>query len=262
MPVPEVLIPFPRSFTEFADPADAEQVYRCDLSWLTSRWQCLFGNGCQGIYADRPDDGCCTHGAHFSDSEDRDRVAKAKKRLTRETWQYKDEATRNGWTEFEESDEEDPAEKTRVVDGGCIFLNRPGFGGGEGCALHSLAVREGKDFIETKPDVCWQLPIRREFRNVDRGDGTEYLETTIGEYGRAGWGPGGHDLDWYCTSNTEAHTAPQPLYETNRSELIALMGLPAYELLAELCQEHLAGPGHRRTEHPATTGARAEHRID
>jgi hypothetical protein len=61
---------FPRAFVEFGDPADPDQVFRCDLTWLTSRWTCIFGRGCQGIYADRPDDGCCTLGAHFSDEED------------------------------------------------------------------------------------------------------------------------------------------------------------------------------------------------
>ena len=36
---------------------------------------CIFGNGCQGIYADRPDDGCCTLGAHFTEDDDYERVA-------------------------------------------------------------------------------------------------------------------------------------------------------------------------------------------
>ena len=26
-------------------------------------------------------------------------------------------------------------------------------------ALHLLALSHGRDFLETKPDVCWQLPI-------------------------------------------------------------------------------------------------------
>ena len=53
---------------------------------------------------------------------------------------------------------------------------------------------------EAKPDVCWQLPIRRSYRTVERPDDTSYLEVTIAEYDRRGWGPGGHDLDWYCSS--------------------------------------------------------------
>ena len=70
-------------------------------------------------------------------------------------------------------------------------------------------------FVETKPDVCWQLPIRRTFREVERTDGTTYTEVTISEYDRRGWGAGGHDLDWYCSGNTEAHVGAEPVYVSN-----------------------------------------------
>ncbi|GAB3713178.1 hypothetical protein [Mariniluteicoccus flavus] len=251
--MPEVLLRFPRSFVEFTDPADESQVFRCDLTWLTSRWRCIFGSGCQGIYADRPDDGCCTLGAHFSDAGDEARVGEAVTRLTDDDWQLRPEG-RDAWAELEAADQvgegEEPARKTRVVDGACIFLNRPGFPAGAGCALHTLAAREGRSFVETKPDVCWQLPIRRQFREVTRGDDTTYTEVTIGEYVREGWGAGGHDLDWYCTSNTEAHTAPDPVYVSSHDELVALMGEQAYADLVGHCEDFLAGPS--RTFHPAT----------
>jgi hypothetical protein len=245
--VPEVMRPVPRAFVEFVDPADAGQTFRCDLTWLTSRWVCIFGQGCPGIYADRPDDGCCTLGAHFADAEDESRVGKAVKQLSAKQWQYRREGRANGWAEQEDSTtvaaDEEPGRKTRVVDGACIFLNRPGFPGGAGCALHQLALSQGRDFLETKPDVCWQLPLRRQFRTVTRTDDTTYLEVSIGEYGRDGWGPGGHDLDWYCTSNTDAHQGRDPVYLNNRAELVALMGQPAYDTLATLCAEFDTRPG-------------------
>ena len=50
--MPEVDLVFPRAFVEFVDPADEEQVFRCDLTWLTSGYTCIFGQGCKGIYAD------------------------------------------------------------------------------------------------------------------------------------------------------------------------------------------------------------------
>ena len=81
--------------------------------------------------------------------------------------------------------------------------------------------------------MCWQLPIRRTFRTVERQDDTSYTEVTIGEYDRRGWGPGGHDLDWYCSGNTEAHVAPEPVYVTNEAELVELMGRPAYDELVD-----------------------------
>jgi hypothetical protein len=252
--VPEVSLGFPRAFAEFGDPADPSQVFRCDLTWLTSRWSCIFGQGCPGIYAERPDDGCCTLGAHFADRADEARVAKAVRQLTAAQWQHRAEGRRNGWAEFEDPEHVTPGErpdrKTRIVDGACIFLNRPGFAGGTGCALHVLALDAGRDLAETKPDVCWQLPIRRQYRTVTRTDETTYTEVTIGEYGRDGWGPGGADLDWYCTSNTEAHGGRQPVVESYAAELTALMGREAYAVLVELCAEFASRRG-TRLRHPA-----------
>jgi hypothetical protein len=252
--MPEVLLPFPRAFVEFVDPTDADQLFRCDLTWLTSPWSCIFGDGCRGIYADRPDDGCCTLGAHFADEADEKRVARSVRKLTAELWQHRKEGKSGGWVELEDPEQVKPGEaaarKTRVVDGACIFLNRPGFAAGSGCALHLLALHQARPITETKPDVCWQLPLRRQFRTVTRTDETTYTEVTIGEYGRDGWGPGGHDLDWYCTSNTEAHHAPEPVYRSSRDELIALMGAPAYGVLIELCEEFESRRG-RKLRHPA-----------
>ncbi|MFX4273855.1 hypothetical protein ACQBAR_03005 [Propionibacteriaceae bacterium Y1685] len=245
--MPEVLLPFPRAWVEFVDPSDEGQTFRCDLTWLTSRWQCIFGGGCQGIYADRPESGCCTLGAHFADEDDEKRVRKEVKKLTKKNWQRKPQAKHDGWIETDE----DGARKTRVVDGQCIFFNDRDFPGGYGCALHHLANEQGRDFVETKPDVCWQLPLRRSYREVTRADDTSYLEISIGEYVREGWGPGGHDLDWYCSSNTEAHTSPEPVYRSNAAELVAMMGQPGYDVLVELCEDFEARAGTAMT-HPAT----------
>ena len=49
----EVPLEFPRSWLEFTDPADSRRVFRCDTTWLTSSWMCIFGRGCRGIYADK-----------------------------------------------------------------------------------------------------------------------------------------------------------------------------------------------------------------
>jgi hypothetical protein len=259
--VPEVSIGFPRAWVELTDPTDPDQVFRCDLTWLTSRWTCIFGRGCPGIYADRPDDGCCTLGAHFADADDESRVAEAVSRLTAEHWQLRDVGLRDGWVETEDAEDPaaegddpgedaEPARKTRVHDGACVFLNRPGFAGGTGCALHKLALDTDVPITETKPDVCWQLPQRRQYRTVTRTDDTTYLEVSIGEYGREGWGPGGHDLDWYCSSNTDAHVGTEPVYATNAVELRALMGDAAYDVLVGLCAEFESRRG-RLLAHPA-----------
>lgn len=245
--MPEVDLDFPRAWVEFTSPDDPDEVIRADLTWLTSRWSCIFGNGCPGIYADRPDDGCCTHGAHFSEAKDEKRVGRYVRQLTAEEWQYREEGRKNGWRERDE----DGDVKTKVVDGACIFHNRPGFAGGAGCALHKHALNNGIHFAETKPDVCWQLPIRRTFRDVERPDGSSYSEVTISEYDRRGWGPGGLDFDWYCTGNTEAHNGPEPVYLENRTELIKLLGEKTYHELAGYCEAHLQRKGPQLARHPA-----------
>ena len=239
MPVAEAPLDLPRVWVEFTDPADAGQRFRCDLTWLTSSWTCIFGAGCHGIYADRPDDGCCTLGAHFTDKDDRKRVAAVVAELGPDEWQYHDVGTATG-SKNDWSEKEDGARKTRVVDGACIFLNRPGFPAGAGCALHQHAVLTGVAPHTTKPDVCWQLPIRRTYRTIELPDESSYLEVTITEYDRRGWGPGGHDLDWYCSGNPEAHVGREPVYRSCAAELVELMGRPAYEQLVLRAEAHLA----------------------
>ncbi len=251
--MPEVPLDFPRAWVEFPDPTDADQVFRCDLTWLTSRWTCIFGRGCKGIDRSQPDAGCCTLGAHFSDKADEKRTRRWAEQLDEEHWQYARTARRKGAGGGIVETDEDGARKTRVVDGACIFLNRKGFPGGEGCALHGLALRTGREITETKPDVCWQLPIRRSYERVTRPDDTEVLVVSIGEYDRRGWGPGGHDLDWYCTGDPIAHTASDPVYVTERATLVALMGQPAYDELVRHCEAREAAIAAARSR-PTASG--------
>ena len=112
--MPEVDLVFPRAFVEFVNPADDSEVLRCDLTWLTSSWACIFGRGCPGIYADAPDVGCCTLGAHFADKADRKRVQGHVARLTPELWQqHPGRAPRPAdWVESDDDGEK----KTRVTE--------------------------------------------------------------------------------------------------------------------------------------------------
>lgn len=117
---------------------------------------------------------------------------------------------------------------TRVVDGACIFLNRPGFDGGAGCALHLAAVDEGEQPIDWKPSVCWQLPLK-----VETGvDGVR----TLRRWTRADWGSGGETMAWCCTEEpgdaagggasvaVSAFDGDRPAVETLAVELRALVG--------------------------------------
>jgi hypothetical protein len=114
--------------------------------------------------------------------------------------------------------------QTRIVDGACIFLNRPGFVGGAGCALHLAAIQEGESPIYWKPSVCWQLPIKVDWEQA-AGD-TEVA--TVRRWTREDWGTEGETMAWCCTEGSLAYTADRPVIETLGAELEAIVGTETY----------------------------------
>ena len=192
-PPSEVPLDFAREWVEFADPGRPRAPsIRADLTWLTSAWTCIFGRGCAGVVEGRPDDGCCSHGAFFTDDDDLSRVTAAVAALTDDDWQLAP-VGRGAWTE-EDADERRAAIRPahpRSSTARASSSTGPASPAAAGCALHRMALRTGVHPLTTKPDVCWQLPVRREQEHVERPDGTTVLVTTIGEFDRRGWGPGG-----------------------------------------------------------------------
>ena len=257
----EIATTFAREWVEFPNPENSDEIFKCDLTWLTSYWNCIFGNGCQGIDKAQPDHGCCSDGAYYYSTEDEARVTAAAKKLTPAMWQNHATARKGGKFTISEIGL-DKDRKTKKVNDTCIFFNEAKFSKEYfGCALHHLAIKEDKHFIETKPDICWQLPLRRSWEKREVGD-KNYDIVVIGEYTREAWGEGGADMDWYCSSNTEAHTGAEPVYLSNKTELIAMMNPKAYEVLASLCDSRMKAMTSRKTKylplyviHPATAGA-------
>ncbi len=260
---------FARDWVEFTDPIDPNGIFKCDLTWLTSFWSCIYGDGCQGVFKDQPYSGCCTEGAMYCDEADEARVLKAAGHLTPDMWQFYEAAKpKKAGDDLCISEKDGDGErKTRLVEGSCIFLNRkgyqaPDFTGSFGCVLHHLAQKQEIHVVDTKPDVCWQLPIRRSFEVREVGE-REYSVTVIGEYERLAWGDGGADFDWYCTSNPEAHVGVEPVYISNGTELKALMGWQAYAELARVCDARVDGIRDAQKhllplfviQHPATLAA-------
>jgi hypothetical protein len=87
----EVGLDFPREWVEFYDPDNPEHLIAADLTWLLSRWTCVFGTAaCRGIVAGRPDDGCCSHGAFLCDDDDRAKLDDAVAQLTDADWQLRE----------------------------------------------------------------------------------------------------------------------------------------------------------------------------
>ncbi len=219
-------------YISFEDPEE-ERTWVWDATFLTSRWTCIFGNGCLGVLAEPAPElehGCCSYGAHFGDDKDRKRVERLAKKLTDDDWQYRRIALRKGGP-IKVNSEGDTV--TRLVDGACIFLNRPGFAGGAGCALHRAALRLGERPLDWKPDVCWQLPLRR----IDETDAYGWVTSTVREWKRRDWGPGGQEFHWWCTETGEAFVDARPVYESLRDELIEMTSAAAYDTFVSLVQQ-------------------------
>jgi len=208
---------------------DDDETWLFDSSFLMSNWTCIYGRGCKGVLdhdATELQHGCCTHGAHFSDNADRKRVKAAIKRLTPENWQNHDIAEQYGGP-VGQTDEGGYA--THTHDGVCIFHNRPGFAGGQGCALHGAALAAGERPMDWKPDVCWQLPLRLETR-TDENERTTYV---LREWQRKDWGEGGNDFHWWCTETHEAFVGDRAVYQELRDEIIELIGPGRYAWFVE-----------------------------
>ncbi len=113
---------------------------------------------------------------------------------------------------------------TRVIDGACIFLNRPGFDGGAGCALHLSALDFGETPVGLKPSVCWQLPIKVDWTPGEAG--TEVA--TVRGWERKDWGAEGETMAWCCTEGTRAYVGDQPVVESMGEELESIVGPAVY----------------------------------
>ncbi|WP_151641391.1 hypothetical protein [Corynebacterium sp. 11A] len=258
---------FPRQWLEFHNPEDPNHLFSVDITWLTSRWRCHFGQPeCLGIDENNRVVGCCNHGAFLTDESDQDLLYNSVAEMPAHFWQLRptevddyiaaaDATEIEPWLEWDELENEDgemePALKTKLVDGACIFANRNGHGTGPGCALHQYAVASGQDITEIKPEVCWLVPLRREEEWTVRADGADILKTTISEYERRAWGNGGEDFDWWCTSASSCHTSEIPMWQSYETELRKVMGDAAYERLVELITQ-VAGSS---LQHPATVAA-------
>ncbi len=220
------------------------ETFQFDVTFLTSPWTCIFGHGCPGVLTGPAADmeqGCCSYGAHFTDKADRKRVAKVAATMGAGEWQFKTEAEEAGGPIHRNDDGE---WVTRIQDDACIFLNRPGHPNGAGCALHQAALARGERFLDWKPDVCWQLPLRLEHK-VDENDHTTNV---LREWKRRDWGAGGVEFHWWCTDADDAFVGHRPVYQEMADEITELVGeVPFQALVRELDRR----PGEQLLEHPA-----------
>lgn len=197
---------------EFVDPVDGTR-WHVDGDFLASNWECSWGSGCQGILDHRSEDlqqGCCSVGAQLLDEDEAMLVAAMAAMVDPSRFQHHREAQAGNI--FANSDRS----ATRLVDGACIFLNRPGFEGGPGCALHLEAEALGEAPMDWKPAICWQLPLKVEHH----GDGSK----TLRRWARQDWGAGGERMAWCCTEGTDCHTGDRAVVNSLGAEVRALVG--------------------------------------
>ena len=191
--------------------------WRFDVDFLESRWTCLYGRGCLGILpepAEHLGQGCCSLGAELDVGDEAMLIGALAATLDPTLFEHHADAAEGGIY----ADERRVA--TRVVDGACIFLNRPGFAGGAGCALHLAALEAGESPVDWKPSVCWQLPIK-----VDWEPGPDDTEVaTVRRWSRADWGEAGESMAWCCTEGDRAYVGDRPVWESLGDELEALLG--------------------------------------
>ena len=192
-----------------------DTVWRIDRQFMESRWTCIWGRGCEGIGPTKHahlGHGCCSLGAELDGLDEARNVAALAATLSAEQFQY---------AEFvDDVFSDETRTNTRVVDGACVFLNRPGHPGGAGCALHLAAVDAGESPIDWKPSVCWQLPVKVDWEMRD--DDVEVA--TVRGWERRDWGDDGITMAWCCTEEPAAHVGDRPVVESLAEELTAIVG--------------------------------------
>ena len=200
---------------------DGDTVWRFDTAFLRSNWTCIWGRGCLGIRpepAEHLGQGCCSIGADLDGENEAMTVSALAATIDPARFQHHAEAGAGGVFS------DDTRTATRVVDGACIFLNRPGFPGGAGCALHLEAVHAGESPVHWKPSVCWQLPIKVEW---EAGEGDTEV-ATVRRWTRADWGDEGQTMAWCCTEGTRAYAGAAPVVESLGEELEGIVGPAVY----------------------------------
>jgi hypothetical protein len=155
------------------------------------------------------------------DEDEALRIAALGLTIDDEIFQYADVAREGGVFN------DDTRTNTRVVEGGCIFLNRPGFSGGAGCSLDIAAAEAGESRLDWKPSVCWELPIHIDWKPIDN----KLERATVRAWRREDWGDDGDTMAWCCTDRndgTEAFVGTQPVVDYMAEELQNIVGTEVY----------------------------------
>ena len=141
--------------------------------------------------------GCCSYGAHFTDDDDRARRRGARPPLLerRTSGSSRKKAAQAGRPDLRQQGRRDrqPRRRRRLHLPQPARLPRrrrlrPARG---------RRSRRGESIVDWKPEVCWQVPLRR----VDDTDVYGHVTSTVREWKRRDWGAGGDEFHWWCTDD-------------------------------------------------------------
>ena len=224
-----------REWVTFADPKEDGRTWQLDVTFLLSSWQCIFGAGCQGVL-DREG---ARAGARLlllrrvlrRRRRPRPRRAASPRSSPTTSGSSPRTAGPKGIYKKMGRDEDGNREwHTRLVKDACIFLNRVGFAAGPGCALHLHAMNTGQHHSEVKPEVCWQLPLRRV--DEEQEDGVGHLDAHRVRARRAGaraatTSPGG------APRRPRRSRGKEPVYRSLDAELRKTLGKKLHKQVVE-----------------------------
>ncbi len=230
----------PDDTLRLTDPDDPSTEWHVERSFLESHWTCLWGQGCEGILpipAAALGEGCCSVGAQLLDEGEAMTITALGAALDPARFQHHEAAHDGGLLDPPDGASGRSHWHTRVVDGACIFLNRPGFAGGAGCALHLGAEDEGEAPLDWKPSICWQLPLKIDTSGPDPESGVSVR--SLRRWHTEDWNADDAERPcWTCTEAPEpgssapsAFVGSSQVIDSLADELEAMLGS---RVLAEL----------------------------
>jgi len=269
----------------FIDVRHDGTVYRLDVGWLLSNYNCIYGRGCKSAFPGhtQPVHGCCTIGAHYQSEDDvqntrdvlarldpsyftngdliygPDGVAHDKNWLTTLVDDICEDMKwyQKLWYKFRHRKDEVEM-KTKVAGKACIFANDDDSPAGGGCGFHHAAIAHGEDYQPWKPLVCSWVPMY--MIELDENQELQLDEPVIvvTRYENRYWSNDGDEefSDWWCMDAEEAYSASKPVYVTMEKEIRLMLGDAVYEKIKAVLDPYMNQVGSKHTGVPVSISNR------
>ena len=223
-------------WVSFEDP-DEDRTWVFDLTFLTSPWRCIFGDGCEGVLTGPAADlehGCCSYGAHFVDEDDEAATLAFAERLTARSVAAHGRGPQEGRRDQAEQGgrDQDPRRRRRLHLPEPARLRRrqrlraaPGRAGG----------RRASARLEARRVLA---AARCASRSTPTTKGTSPRPCGSGSGGTGG--PAASSSTGGAPRTRRPSWTSNAVYETNRDEIVEMVGQPRLRPAGRAP----AGPGH------------------